>query len=240
MVLTRELFYEGFSDEGGLNKKQIKLLGVSFTKGWKQECIGKDYPEEVIKKFLALRGESKSQRKNTDEGYSDSLFATESQSYEAYTDGSCNNLSPHGEGGAAYIILQDDKIVHSSSKGFIGTTNNRMELIAIVSAVNYVAVGSTITIHTDSRYAMTVLAKNYTITPSTSNTTLIKAFRECAKGKVVKFKWLKGHNGDMYNEMVDKMSDARKEEVRIKNNIPIYSNKNSPKVMRCPSDQACQ
>lgn len=36
--------------------------------------------------------------------------------YEAYTDGSCDNLSPYGEGGSAYIILKDGIIIKESKK----------------------------------------------------------------------------------------------------------------------------
>ena len=50
----------------------------------------------------------------------------ESLKFEAYTDGSCDNLSPYGEGGSAYIILKDGIIIKESKKGFVGTTNNRM------------------------------------------------------------------------------------------------------------------
>ena len=48
--------------------------------------------------------------------------------YEAYTDGSCDNISPYGEGGSAYIILKDGVIIKESKKGFVGTTNNRMDV----------------------------------------------------------------------------------------------------------------
>lgn len=160
------------------------------------------------------------------------LFPEEKFEYEAYTDGSCNNMSPEGEGGSAYIILKDGEIVHSSSKGFMHTTNNRMEIMAILSAVNYIPKGSSVIIYTDSQYCMTILAKKYTITDKTKNAKLIKDYRELAKDKRVKFKWVKGHNGNMYNEMVDKMADARTEEMRKKYNIPVYSKKNSPKVKK--------
>lgn len=65
--------------------------------------------------------------------------------YEAYTDGSCDNLSPYGEGGSAYIILKDGIIIKESKKGFVGTTNNRMEMLAIISAVKSVPKGATLT-----------------------------------------------------------------------------------------------
>lgn len=75
--------------------------------------------------------------------------------YEAYTDGSCDNLSPYGEGGSAYIILKDGIIIKESKKGFVGTTNNRMEMLAIISAVKSVPKGATLTVYTDSQYCIT-------------------------------------------------------------------------------------
>lgn len=40
----------------------------------------------------------------------------ESLKFEAYTDGSCDNLSPYGEGGSAYIILKDGIIIKESKQ----------------------------------------------------------------------------------------------------------------------------
>lgn len=77
--------------------------------------------------------------------------------YEAYTDGSCDNLSPYGEGGSAYIILKDGIIIKESKKGFVGTTNNRMEMLAIISAVKSVPKGATLTVYTDSQYCINEL-----------------------------------------------------------------------------------
>lgn len=77
--------------------------------------------------------------------------------YEAYTDGSCDNLSPYGEGGSAYIILKDGIIIKESKKGFVGTTNNRMEMLAIISAVKSVPKGATLTVYTDSQYCIRAL-----------------------------------------------------------------------------------
>lgn len=43
--------------------------------------------------------------------------------FEAWTDGCCNNLSPYGEGGSAYVILKDDDLIHEATYGRIGTSN---------------------------------------------------------------------------------------------------------------------
>lgn len=149
--------------------------------------------------------------------------------YSAYTDGSCNNLSPHGEGGAAYIILQHGAEVKRASKGFMHTSNNRMELLAIISAVNSVPEGATIVVHTDSQYSIMVLSPDYKIKPMTKNSDLIRLFAEIAKNRNVQFTWVKGHNGNPFNELADQLADAKKEEMRITHNIPIYNRFTSPK-----------
>lgn len=150
----------------------------------------------------------------------------------AYTDGSCNNLSPYGEGGAAYVILDAQRnIVKQNSKGFVGVTNNRMELMAILSAVAAVPAGSTLVIYTDSQYCIQVLtneknANNFT----RPNANIIRQyFNYASRLKDIHFEWVKGHNGDEFNEMVDALAQSRTEEMRTIHNIPVYDYHNSPK-----------
>lgn len=153
----------------------------------------------------------------------------------AYTDGSCNNLSPYGEGGAAYVILNAQRnIVKQSSKGFVGVTNNRMELMAILSAVAAVPAGSTLVIYTDSQYCIQVLtneknANNYT----RPNANIIRQyFNYASRLKAIRFEWVKGHNGDEFNEMVDALANSRTEEMRTIHHIPLYDSRNSPKCRK--------
>ncbi|MDE6084646.1 MAG: ribonuclease HI [Muribaculaceae bacterium] len=153
----------------------------------------------------------------------------------AYTDGSCNNLSPYGEGGAAYVILDGQRnIVKQNSKGFVGVTNNRMELMAILSAVAAVPAGSSLVIYTDSQYCIQVLtnkknADNYT----RPNANIIRQyFNYASRLKDIRFEWVKGHNGDEFNEMVDALAQSRTEEMRTIHNIPLYDYRNSPKCRK--------
>lgn len=155
--------------------------------------------------------------------------------YIAYTDGSCNNLSPYGEGGAAYIILDGQRnLVKQNSKGFIGVTNNRMELMAILSAVAAVPAGSSLVVYTDSQYCIQVLtnkanANNF----SRPNANVIRQyFNYASRLKAVHFEWVKGHDGDKYNEMVNALAQSRTEEMRTIHNIPIYDHRNSPKCRK--------
>lgn len=142
--------------------------------------------------------------------------------YIAYTDGSCNNLSPHGEGGAAYIILKDGVEVKRATKGFMGTTNNRMEMMAIISAVASIGPGFSITIHTDSQYCIGAFEAATRITSKTKNPDLIAKYREVARNREVRFMWVKGHAGNEYNEMVDKMADARTDHRRVTIMWPFF------------------
>jgi ribonuclease HI len=122
----------------------------------------------------------------------------------AYTDGSCDNLDPKRPGGAAYIIFNEDMtLFRKASKGFCGTTNNRMELLAIISVVNALPKGSEVTIYTDSQYCITTLKAK----KPKMNLDLVGKYHQIA-GKLAKvtFEWVKGHAGDKYNEMCDSIA----------------------------------
>lgn len=128
--------------------------------------------------------------------------------YDCYTDGSCNNLSANKEGGAAYIILLNGKEILRRSKALIYTTNNRAEMLAIISAVKRCPIGADIVIHTDSKYAIFSFGHRKRISDSVKNSDLIHLYRKEAAQKKVTFEWVKGHNGDRYNEIVDSMANG--------------------------------
>lgn len=128
--------------------------------------------------------------------------------YDCYTDGSCNNLSANKEGGAAYIILLNGKEILRRSKALIHTTNNRAEMLAIISAVKRCPIGADIVIHTDSKYAIFSFGHRKRISDSVKNSDLIHLYRKESAQKKVTFEWVKGHNGDRYNEIVDSMANG--------------------------------
>jgi len=62
MILTQEIFEQGLSRNGGFSRKQFEALGLKLNpnkwtpaKGWKSRVVGNDFPEETIRKFLALK-----------------------------------------------------------------------------------------------------------------------------------------------------------------------------------------
>lgn len=125
--------------------------------------------------------------------------------YTAYTDGSCDNLNPKRPGGSAYIIFNNDgQEVKRMSKGFMGTTNNRMELLAIISVVNSIPQNSSVIIYTDSEYCM----KAVRIQLPKKNADQLAIYHRIVNEKQlqVSFIHVKGHSGNEYNELCDKMA----------------------------------
>ena len=131
-------------------------------------------------------------------------FPDNGMNYVAYTDGSCDNNSKYKAGGSAYIVLKDGEIVRMKNHGRLQTTNNRMELLAIISAVKSCRPGAYLDIYTDSQYCILVLGKN---TLPKKNPDLYELYKKCSAHLAgVRFHWVKGHNGDIYNEMVDNLA----------------------------------
>lgn len=142
----------------------------------------------------------------------------ENNLYIAYTDGSCDNLSPYCEGGSAYILIYKDSIIKEAKKGFVGTTNNRMEMLAIISAVKSTPKNADLVIYTDSQYCITSFTN---VKKPKKNLDLINLYHHCvAHLKSVEFRWVKGHNGDEYNELVDSIAYSAYLEMIEKYNLP--------------------
>ena len=142
-----------------------------------------------------------------------------------YTDGACTG-NP-GPGGYAAVILEDGER-REISGGFRLTTNNRMELLAAIKALQGLKKPSRVVLYSDSQY----LVKNY-------NEGSVKRWKDKgwmrdrknpAKNKDlwqellrlvgvhdVDFKWVEGHAGEKENERCDRLSVAA---ARRKDNPP--------------------
>ena len=128
--------------------------------------------------------------------------------YIAYSDGSCDNLNPKRPGGAAYIIFdKDGQEIKRASKGFMGTSHNRMEILAIMSIVNSLPSNSTVKIHSDSQYSINVLSGRWIASENLDQ--IRRYWNICSANNIkVDFVWVKGHNGNEYNELCDQMARA--------------------------------
>lgn len=146
--------------------------------------------------------------------------------FVVYTDGSCNNFSMFGEGGASYIVLDcGNNIVKVASKGVLGSTNNRVEMLAILSALQTLPDGSSVIIRTDSQYCINAFSKRVTrFSLGVKNQDIISMYEVESKrfAKIV-FQWVKSHNGDYFNEMADVLSNERRNEIQTLYRIPNSS-----------------
>lgn len=140
----------------------------------------------------------------TEDFKEDEEFPESDLHYVCYTDGSCDNISEEHAGGAAYIILKNGKIIKEKNHGQLHTTNNRMELLAIISAVNSCPPGAFVDIYTDSQYCILVLSNQKL---PKKNPDLYKLYVKCSTQLAgIRFHWVKGHNGNKYNEQVDELA----------------------------------
>lgn len=119
-----------------------------------------------------------------------------------YTDGSC--IPNPGKGGWGFVAFEGDIEWHVSG-GENHTTNNKMELTAVIKALEFCAKDRKdikYIINTDSMYVINC-AKG--VWARKKNTILWEEFDKISKGKNIEWVWVKGHSGNKYNEIVDKL-----------------------------------
>ena len=125
-----------------------------------------------------------------------------------YTDGSC--LKNPGPGGWGVIMIDADGYEWHLSEGEGNTTNNRMELQAIIEALNFVQ-GPEYIIYTDSELTMKCAVGIYS---RKANKDLWEEYNRALDGRKLHWVWVKAHNGNLYNDYVDML--ARLEAKSIK------------------------
>ncbi len=127
-----------------------------------------------------------------------------------YTDGSAlNNPGPGGYG----IVMIAGKYRKELSQGFRKTTNNRMELLAVIVALESLKIpGSNVTVHSDSRYVVDSIEKKWVFGwekkgfAKKKNPDLWRRFLLINKKHNVKLKWVKAHVGIAENERCDRLA----------------------------------
>lgn len=136
---------------------------------------------------------------------------------EIFTDGACSGNPGAGGWGA---ILRHRDVEKELSGGEAETTNNRMELTAVIESLKALKKPCDITIYTDSRYVMDGVTKwmpswkqnNWRTAnkkSSVKNIDLWQQLDELLKPHQVQWIWVKGHAGHPENERVDKLARSQ-------------------------------
>ena len=131
-----------------------------------------------------------------------------------YTDGGCD-LRKGGIGAWAHIIRFPDGSVEEGCGVMIGTTNNRMEMMAVIRALERLEFGPPVKVVTDSEYVakgVTVWSRNWVRNgwktydgKPVVNRDLWEPLLQLYQLHDCTFKVVKGHSGHAQNEYVDKM-----------------------------------
>ena len=131
------------------------------------------------------------------------------KSITIYTDGS--SIGNPGPGGYGIVMLVDgENYKKEFSQGFKLTTNNRMELLAVIVALETIKIkNSNVSIFTDSKYVADPVEKGWVFDwekknfKNKKNPDLWIRFLGIYKEHKIKFHWVKGHNNDFYNDRCD-------------------------------------
>ncbi len=129
-----------------------------------------------------------------------------------YTDGS--SLGNPGPGGYGIVLLSGN-LRKELSEGFRLTTNNRMELLGVVIALEALKKdAATVTVYSDSKYVVDAVEKNWVFAwekknfKEKKNPDLWKRFLNIYRKHHVKLVWVKGHATNEENNQCDKLAVA--------------------------------
>ena len=131
-----------------------------------------------------------------------------------YSDGACSgNPGPGGYG----VILRYNGNEKELSGGFRGTTNNRMELMGVISGLESLKEPCMVTVVTDSQYVVNGIEKGWALKwkmngwmrnnkEKALNPDLWERLLNLVAKHTVRFQWIRGHAGHAENERCDALA----------------------------------
>lgn len=151
-----------------------------------------------------------------------------------YTDGAARG-NPDGPGGYGTILTYEDRqgVLHEReySQGYVRTTNNRMELMAVIVGLEALNRPCQVEIYSDSKYVTDAFNKHWIdgwlkknwkgSSGPVKNVDLWKRLLKAREPHQVTFIWVKGHDGHVYNERCDALATSAADgDGRIEDVIP--------------------
>lgn len=137
-----------------------------------------------------------------------------------YTDGAARG-NPDGPGGFGAVLeyVDTEGKLHTKeiSKGYVRTTNNRMELMAVIAGLEALNRPCQVQVYSDSKYVVDAFNQHWIDSwqkknwkrgknEPVKNIDLWKRLLEAKKQHQVTFCWVKGHNGHIQNERCDTLA----------------------------------
>jgi ribonuclease HI len=156
-----------------------------------------------------------------------------------HTDGACSG-NP-GKGGFGVVMqLENSNYYKEISQGFLLTTNNRMELLAVIVALETIKIPkSKVVVISDSKYVVDAVNQNWIIGwrkknyKDVKNPDLWKRFSLIFLQHQVTMQWIKGHNNHPLNERCDFLAveAIKKEPLLIDEGYQAVLKKNKEKLL---------
>ena len=128
--------------------------------------------------------------------------------YIVYCDGSYMDSIKAG-GWASIILDENENLLHVLYQGMTHTTNNRMELRAVIETLKYFKESSNITIYSDSQYVVNGIQKGWAKDWLNENDLTKKnldlwfELLELLPNHTITINWVKGHANNKWNELAD-------------------------------------
>ena len=133
---------------------------------------------------------------------------------DIYTDGACSGNPGPGGYGAVLVYNGKEKEISGGEKN---TTNNKMELTAVIEALKLLKEPCSVTVTTDSKYVCDSMTKGWAESwkkkgwkkadgKQALNTELWDQLLTLCEKHRVEFIWVKGHAGHPYNERCDRLA----------------------------------
>ncbi len=142
---------------------------------------------------------------------------------EIFTDGACKGNPGTGGWGALMVAGEAEKELFG---GELNTTNNRMELQAVIESLNALKRPCDVTLHTDSQYVQKGISEwihgwkirgwKTAAKEPVKNADLWQALDIAQSVHKVDWRWVRGHNGHPGNERADMLANRGVELVRRK------------------------
>ncbi|MFZ6772578.1 ribonuclease HI [Undibacterium sp. SXout7W] len=139
---------------------------------------------------------------------------------QIYTDGACKGNPGVGGWGALLVAGNKEKELFGGEKE---TTNNRMELMAVIQALNALKRPCEITLHTDSQYVLKGItewisgwkAKGWKTASKApvKNVDLWQALDQAQSVHQIDWRWVRGHTGHPGNERADQLANRGVESI---------------------------
>ena len=138
---------------------------------------------------------------------------------EIYTDGACSgNPGPGGWGAVLRYNGREKEI----SGGEVQTTNNRMELTAVIAALECLKEPCTVELYSDSKYVIDALSKGWAVSwrkkgwiksdkKPALNVDLWDRLLKLTEAHEMRYHWVKGHADNEYNNRCDALAVAERE-----------------------------